>query len=49
MAGRDFCARVKQDALLVNIARGGLIDDAALIEALDSGSLAAAALDVFET
>lgn len=48
-ADKDFFARVKQDAVLVNIARGGLIDDAALIEALDNGALSEAALDVFHT
>ena len=35
--------------MLVNIARGGLIDDAAMIGALDDGRLAAAVLDVFRT
>lgn len=49
MADANFFARVKQDAVLVNIARGGLIDDGALIEALNSGRLSAAALDVFHT
>jgi D-3-phosphoglycerate dehydrogenase len=36
-------------AILVNTARGGLIDDAALIEALRTGSLRAAGLDTFRT
>ncbi len=49
MADKAFFDRVKQDAVLVNIARGGLIDDAALIDALDNGALAEAALDVFHT
>jgi gluconate 2-dehydrogenase len=46
--GAAELARMKPTATLVNIARGGIVDDAALAQALKHRTIAAAGLDVFE-
>lgn len=48
LIGRDELAVMKPSAVLVNIARGPVVDEAALIDCLRAGRLAGAALDVFE-
>ena len=45
----EFFDRVRHGAILVNIARGPIVDDAALIDALDAGRIGTAILDVFHT
>lgn len=47
MIGADELRAMKKTAYVVNVARGGLIDEQALAKALDAGEIAGAALDVF--
>lgn len=47
LVGREELQKMKPTSIIINVARGGIIDEAALAEALDNGWVAAAALDVF--
>lgn len=49
VVGRDELAAMKPSAILINTARGGLIDEAALIEVLRANRIKGAGLDVYET
>jgi D-3-phosphoglycerate dehydrogenase len=46
--GKEEIAKMKDGAAIINAARGGVIDEVALIEALDNGKLSFAGLDTFE-
>ncbi len=48
LVGKEAFAKMKKGVMLINCARGGIVDEKALIEALDSGRIAGAAVDVFE-
>lgn len=47
LGAREFAA-MRDDAVLINVGRGALIDEGALVEAMTSGAIAGAVLDVFE-
>ncbi|UAB75209.1 D-2-hydroxyacid dehydrogenase [Mesoflavibacter sp. SCSIO 43206] len=46
--GKDEFAKMKEGVIIVNAARGGVLDEIALVNAIESGKVARAALDVFE-
>lgn len=48
LIGQAELAKMKKSALLLNLGRGGIVDEAALASAVDNGVIAGAALDVFE-
>jgi len=48
LLNKDFFAAMKNDAMFIDCARGGVVDEEAMFEALGSGKIAGGALDVFE-
>lgn len=49
LIGEVELSRMKPTAILINVARGGIVDEAALARALDAGTIRSAALDVFSS
>jgi D-3-phosphoglycerate dehydrogenase len=49
MIGKNEFSKMKSNAILINCARGGVVDEEALLKALKTGKIAGAGLDVFET
>jgi D-3-phosphoglycerate dehydrogenase len=49
LIGKEAFAKMKKGVLLINAARGGIVDEAALLEAIESGKVKGAAMDVFAT
>ena len=49
LVGRKELAMMKDTAFIVNMGRGGIVDEAALAEAVDAGTIAGAALDVYSS
>jgi glycerate dehydrogenase len=47
LIGREEFSLMKPTSIIINVARGGIIDETALAEALDNGEIRGAALDVF--
>jgi D-3-phosphoglycerate dehydrogenase len=48
LLGRDAIAKLKPGSIVLNVARGGVVDEAAVAEALEAGHLGGAGIDVFE-
>lgn len=49
LIGRDELRRMRPNSILINTARGGIVDESALLEALQSGRIAGAGIDVLAT
>ena len=47
MIGEKELGRMKKTAYIINTSRGGIVDEAALLKALDAGTIAGAGLDVY--
>ena len=49
LVGAEFIGNMREGSILINAARGGVVDESAVVDALRTGRLGGAALDVFET